>query len=66
MLSMAAPAFLFKVKFPKQHERGSTPMPPAVIAMVAILAGFALYVMVAIRLYNRLRTTILRLETLAS
>ena len=41
-------------------------MPPAVIAMVVILAGFALYVMVAIRLYNRLRTTILRLETLAS
>jgi hypothetical protein len=41
-------------------------MPPAGIAMVAILAGFALYVMQAVRLYKRLRTAILRLETLAS
>ena len=41
-------------------------MLPAVIAMLSILAGFALYVMLAVCLYNRLRTTILRRETLAS
>ena len=34
------------------------PLPLAVIAMVLILAGFALYVMLTFRLYKRLRTTV--------
>ena len=34
------------------------PLPLAVIAMVLILAGFALYVMLAFRLFKRLRTAL--------
>ena len=34
------------------------PLPLAVIAMVLILAGFALYVMLAFRLYKQLRTAV--------
>jgi hypothetical protein len=33
-------------------------LPLAIIAMVLILAGFALYVMLAARLYKRLRTAV--------
>ena len=39
-------------------RRCAISLPLAIIAMMAILAGFALYMMLAVRLYKRLRTAV--------